>query len=215
MDSTFFSRKIFTLLLFVYLSISACNIPIGEGSQDKPLLFDDFSDPNSGFPRYRGEGISDYENGVYRVKIEYADYFSWGITHNSFGDVRVEVDLGFAGGSMVGEMGLVCRWQDEFNTYLLTIRSDGKFGVLKKVDGVIEFVGMEDYQESSLILPGVSKNHLRADCIGNSLSLYVNGSHLITVEDNGFDFGDVGIMAGSFEEPNVDVYFDNFAVYQP
>lgn len=204
------------LILIAVCSIllSACNLPTSP-DEGKLLYHDDFSDPTSGFPRYRGEGISDYEEGTYRILIEYQDYFSWGITHGSYGDVRIEVDLGFAGGGEVGEMGLVCRWQDELNFYLLTIRSDGQYSIMKKVNGIEEFIGIDSNQESSAINQGVNTNHLRADCIGDQLSLYANNQHLVTVNDLSFQFGDVGFIAGSFDQPNIDVFFDNFYVYQP
>ena len=211
-----FTSKSKRLIVIAVLAglLLGCNLPT-SAQEENLLYYDDFSDPSSGFPQYRGEGISDYEDGAYRIKIEYADYFSWGITYQSFGDVRMEVDLGFAGGGDIGEMGLVCRWQDELNVYLLTIRSDGKYGILRKVDGVEEFVGMEDYQFSSAINQGVNTNHLRADCVGDELSMYVNNQFLATVEDLHYQFGDVGFIAGSYAEPNIDVYFDNFYIYRP
>jgi hypothetical protein len=36
-----------------------------------------------------------------------------------------------------------------------------------------------------------------------------------SVSDADFSTGDVGILAGSFDQPGEDVYFDNFVVYKP
>jgi len=56
---------------------------------------------------------------------------------------------------------------------------------------------------------------VRADCVGSTLTLYVNGEKLEQVTDSTFDSGDVGLLGGSFETGGVDLLFDNFIVYQP
>ncbi len=44
------------------------------------LFFDDFSDPNSGWDRYSDEdGITDYENGAYKIAV-FSDIYSTGPT---------------------------------------------------------------------------------------------------------------------------------------
>ena len=58
-------------------------------------------------------------------------------------------------------------------------------------------------------------NTIRADCVGSSLSLYVNGEKLDEVQDTEFGSGDVGLMAGSFDTPGTDIHFDNFVVTKP
>jgi len=58
-------------------------------------------------------------------------------------------------------------------------------------------------------------NHLRADCIGNTLTLYVNFNEVASVQDSDFATGDVGVLAGAFAEAGVDVLFQNFVVIQP
>ncbi len=58
-------------------------------------------------------------------------------------------------------------------------------------------------------------NHLRADCIGSALTFYVNDALVASTQDADFATGGVGVLAGSFEEPGVDVLFQNFVVLQP
>ena len=53
-------------------------------------------------------------------------------------------------------------------------------------------------------------------CVGNQLSLDVNGAPLIAVTDPTFVTGDVGVAAGTFDESGVGVIeFDNFQVTAP
>jgi hypothetical protein len=47
------------------------------------------------------------------------------------------------------------------------------------------------------------------------VSLYVNGEQLAQVQDARLTHGDVGLLAGSFDDPGVDVIFDNFVAIQP
>jgi hypothetical protein len=70
-------------------------------------------------------------------------------------------------------------------------------------------------QSASVIKQGAASNHIRADCIGNSLTLYVNDVQVATVNDISFSEGDVGLMAGAYDVPGVDILFDNFVVYKP
>ncbi len=67
----------------------------------------------------------------------------------------------------------------------------------------------------SLIASGQAINHLRADCVGSKLRLYVNGQMLMEAEDDAFRNGDVGVIAGAYHLPGVDILFDNFEVKKP
>jgi hypothetical protein len=68
---------------------------------------------------------------------------------------------------------------------------------------------------SDVIIKDRATNRVRGDCIGDSLTLYVNAIELETVKDNQLQIGDVGLIAGSHEIWGVDILFDDFVVYQP
>jgi hypothetical protein len=68
---------------------------------------------------------------------------------------------------------------------------------------------------SDKILKGDATNHIRADCVGDTLTLYVNGEKLAEAKDSDFTSGDVGLMAGTFDQVGVDIRFDNFVVSRP
>jgi hypothetical protein len=74
---------------------------------------------------------------------------------------------------------------------------------------------MDGMKLSSVIHTGTARNHVRGDCIGNTLTLYVNGVKLAEVQDSSLGIGDVGILAGSFDQPGVDILFNNFIVKKP
>jgi hypothetical protein len=70
-------------------------------------------------------------------------------------------------------------------------------------------------QYSDTIQKGQASNHLRAECIGQTLTLTVNGKKLAEAQDTDFSAGEIGLTAGAYNTPGVDVSFDNFVVYKP
>jgi hypothetical protein len=130
-------------------------------------------------------------------------------------DVQIEVDATKIEGSENDDFGIVCRARDDKNFYFLVISSDGYYGIGKVRDGEQRLIGMDDMPPDENILQGQGSNHLRADCIGEYLSLYVNGIHLATVQDTEFTSGDAGLLAGTFDEPGTRIHFDNFSVLMP
>ncbi|MCJ7529550.1 MAG: hypothetical protein MUO64_00790 [Anaerolineales bacterium] len=47
------------------------------------------------------------------------------------------------------------------------------------------------------------------------MTLYVNGQMLTSVEDPDLGAGDVGLLAGIFDDTSLDVRFDNLVVSSP
>lgn len=68
---------------------------------------------------------------------------------------------------------------------------------------------------NAAILQDDSPNHLRFDCIDQTLTGYVNGRAVAITNDTDFPSGDAGLIAGTFDQPGVDVAFDNFVVIKP
>jgi hypothetical protein len=57
---------------------------------------------------------------------------------------------------------------------------------------------------------------LRAECVGTRLALYVNGQLVVEANDSDIPAGDVGLLAGTFENADyLDILFDNFIVRSP
>ena len=71
---------------------------------------------------------------------------------------------------------------------------------------------MEPY---TAIVQGDALNHLRFDCVGRYADPVCQRAALITVNDTSLSSGDVGLIAGTFDQGGVDIYFDNFVVYLP
>jgi hypothetical protein len=188
-----------------------------SGVLDDGLLFaDDFSDPNSGWDQFRdGNAITDYEDGGYRISVneDNTDFFA--NPGKNFGDVVVEVTADKIGGPDDNNFGVICRYQDEENFYWFSIGSDGFYGIGSAMDGEYQMIGMEAMEFSGQINQGQAQNEIRAECIGDRLTLYANGTILADVNDNRLQTGDVGLIAGTFDEIGTDILFDDFTVRQP
>lgn len=208
------------ILLWGGILLTGCNAaPLGTqtASANAPMLLyeDDFTDPTSGWEVSSQGGLKDYYQGTYHIKINDPNIFSWSVIQQTYGDVSIQVEVAFTGAAEMAEMGLICRMQNNQDFYFFMLRSDGAFAVFKMYQGNEIFIGMEGYQFSDAIHTGLNTNEIGAECKGQELSLSANGTHLITVEDSSYQVGDVGVIAGAFDQTDVNVYFDNFSVMQP
>jgi hypothetical protein len=129
--------------------------------------------------------------------------------------VRIEVEAFKVGGDRDNRFGVICRAVDDDSFYTFIISSDGFYGIGMINDGAYQLIGMDALQPTDAIQLGSAMNHIRADCVGDTLTLVVNGVQLAQVKDNTFSSGDVGLVAGSYTTPGTDIRFDNFIVYEP
>ncbi len=230
------SHRLHALILFVLVVSLACQLPrlpalplripaltgTGTPNSSGSLLFeDDFSDRSTGWERQViPEGRMDYDSGGYRMLINGEQANFWSTPQKDWADVRLEVDEGKLGGPDANRVGLICRYSGS-NFYFFMITHDGFYGIgLFSGDeassgGRMELIGQTELQTTPKINKGTAVNHLRADCVGSTLTFYVNGEQIAQVQDTRLTSGDVGLLGGSFDEPGVDVIFDNFVVLQP
>ena len=106
------------------------------------------------------------------------------------------------------------------NFYFLVVSADGYYAIGKVKEnsdkkGEINLLNSKVYEHSDKISTGEAINHLAAVCAGQTLALTVNGSQLAMVTDADFSDGQVGLIAGTFDEPDTDVRFDDLVVSQP
>jgi hypothetical protein len=179
------------------------------------LFKDDFSSPASGWDRYKSaEGTMDYDGGGFRMLVNALQVNFWSVPHKDFRDVRIEADAGKIAGPDENRIGLICRYTGD-QYYYFVITSDGYYGIGIFNNGQSALLGQSEMQSSERIKTGAAINHLRADCNGDTLSLFANGFQLAQAHDPTLSHGDVGLLAGTFSHPGVDIIFDNFIVVAP
>lgn len=179
------------------------------------LFQDDFSRNTSGWDRMlANEGIMDYDAGGYRILVNALQTNFWTTPRQDFTNVRIEVDTGKLAGPDENRIGLVCRFNGT-DYYFFILSSDGFYGLGLFSEGKAALLGQAEMQSSENINKGLAVNHLRADCNGDTLTFFINGFQVAQVQDATLNSGDVGILAGTFGVPGVDIVFDNFVVLQP
>jgi serine/threonine protein kinase len=191
--------------------------PVSSSALNADVLFqDDFSDTSSGWDRVNEtEGITDYQNGVYRILVNTASFDVWTNPGLNFTDTVIEVEATKVGGPDDNDFGVICRYQDINNFYFFVISSDGYSGIAKVVDGEQELIGMDNMEYSDAINQGNATNEIRAECVGDGLILSINGQTLMNASDPDYTSGDVGVIAGTFDTAGTDIQFDNFVVKKP
>lgn len=203
------------ILVMVLSACSAAPNPVALVTNPGDILYqEEFDDNTSGWHRVANEnGIMDYDSGGYRVLVRQPQFNLWSTPEKDYQDVRLEVDVFRLNGPEENRAGLMCRYQNG-DYYFFIISNDGYYAVGKYIGGQTLLLGQTAMQPSEFIQKD-AVNHLRADCIGDTLAFYVNYNQVAAVQDTDFPSGDVGILAGAFSEPGVDMLFDHFTVIQP
>jgi hypothetical protein len=205
-----------TVLVLASLACNAVSGPAPQNPMATVLYQDDFSNPDSGWPDQQDANKSaSYVNGQYLLQAFTANQDVWAHPGQSLGDVRIEVDAVKNGGPDDNSFGVVCRFVDDDNFYFFIVSSDGYQVIGKYLAGNFSYLSADKMQPSSAINLGAAVNHIRADCVGSTLTLYINNQQVSTATDASFSSGDIGLIVGTFDEPNVGILFDNLLVYKP
>jgi len=212
------SRFLVFFLLTLCVTMAGCASFFPSVYQSGDLLIvDDFSSPNlewNVWKRADGSTVGYYQEGlVFTINSQNTDYVS--VLNSTYSDVRIETVARNLNGLLDNGFGVVCRYLDDSNYYAFLVSSDGYYGILRVLYGGYAVLNGGELQYSSVIAPGEATNHIRADCIGNQLTLYVNDVMLARVQDDVFSEGQIGLTASSFRETGVAVLFENFVAVYP
>jgi hypothetical protein len=200
--------------LFFLSACSGLTAPTPQLPSGSILFQDTFETNISGWDRLANDGgIMDYDSGGFRILVLQPDMNYWSTPEMNFGDVRVEADVTKLNGPDENRAGLICRYQ-RGDYYFFIVSNDGFYAIGKFIGGQTLLLGQIVMLPADFIQRD-AVNHLRADCIGNTLTFYVNFNQVASVQDSDFANGDIGMLAGSFTQPGVDVLFQNFVVLQP
>ncbi|NIM93734.1 MAG: hypothetical protein GTO18_08495 [Anaerolineales bacterium] len=205
----------FPIVIAVVISFSCIflDLPSDPGAV---LFQDDFSSTNSGWDRYMDEVYStDYGDGVYQITVITPDHEAWAVPGLEFSDVRISVIAEKKEGPDDNVFGVLCRYKDPQNFYFFMISSDGFAGVGLYVNGVRRILTGDSMFPSSAINQGNEPNTLRADCVGSRLTFIVNGKQIYDLEDESLIAGDVGLIAGTYDEGGIKIEYDDFLVKNP
>ncbi len=214
---------VFVCMSFLFLS--ACSI-VGQAEDTcdsgGALFYDDFSGEQScGWREYSQSGaVTEINEDTQTLNISTSQpgQIWWTNPGREFDDVIITTQATQAEGPDNNAYGVICRYQDENNFYIFLVSGDGYYAIGKYQTGSPNIIYLTENQEyifSEAIRQGSDSNQLRASCIGNELSLHVNGTPLVTITDPTFVRGDVGAAVSTLEPGTAVVYFDDFQVIAP
>jgi len=208
-------RPACTALLLVLL-LSACQTSLLADLAARPgdlLFWDDFSDTSGYWPRASDEvGTLGFSEGAYRISIDQANYDLWAVSGHTYRAVQVEADATRLAGPNANRLGLICSYRDADDFFFFIISSDGYYALGRIENGSARLLGQEMMAYSTAIAQGTRTNHLRLECVDQTLRGSVNDQMLAVAQDDELGPGDAGLIAGAFDEGGVDIAFDNFRV---
>lgn len=185
------------------------------------ILQDDFSDVNSGWDRHVGSEITtDYTDGRYVITVEQVNVDAWGLAGLDLNDMQITAEAAYVDGPLDNAFGVVCRYSrvnDQNNFYFFLVSSDGYYAMGKVVQDERTFLNPARDFEPLNALTGdpAALINLQATCQGRTLQFTVNGTPVGGFEDDALTHGDVGLIAGTFNEVGIQIAFDNVRVTQP
>ena len=212
-------RSLALITLLLTLSLSACGImrrqPVPTSPPSGPsLLFeDDFDDPSSGWLEASdAEASQSYRDSKLFFQVQVADLVVWDNAGVNLKDFVLEVEARQVSGGPENSYGALVRYVDDGNFYRFDLTGDGYFGASKLENE--EWITLADWQLSEHVRPLGEANLIRIVCQGPRMTLYANGQELVSVEDDSFERGDVGLLASTLIAPNVEVEFDNLEIWE-
>ncbi len=183
-----------------------------EIPQDTGVLFEDyFEPPDSGWIEWDGDTTRiEFISGDMQISLFEANYFEWNNPGLWFTDVILSAFVHIDEPVGDASFGLICRYQDIDNFYGLEVSEDGYFWIFKYVAGEYEVI---DEWYGTDLFPSSGSFEIFASCIGDELALAVDGTVLISVNDNSFLDGDVGVIAETWDLGGFTVSFEDFIVF--
>ncbi len=214
----------FPLGLLVVLILSGCFPDSVQGpdpcNEDGTLLNDEFDgSKDCGWILYNGSGVtSEIEDGVLRISNSLSGEITWAVADRNYDDVIITTQARQVSGPDDNAYGIICRYQSPENFYVFLVSGDGHYAIGKYTSSnpQIEYLSGEgQYIFSDAINQGAATNEIRASCIGNELSLAVNGIPLDTVNDPTFVTGDIGVGASPFQPGTTTIEFEGIRAIAP
>jgi hypothetical protein len=174
--------------------------------------FDDFSDPNSGWPNFENERKQyDYIDSEYEILVKNAD--SWAGASPDFlaAEYQVGVEVHSTSG-VIGSHGIIFGLTEDWSGfYTFEIDPEGYYTIWK----YSENGGWKNLfvKYSPVINKSTELNQIMVKRVGTLIEVYANGNLLTSITDKTYTgLGYVGLIVSSFEEIKVEARFDNFYV---
>jgi hypothetical protein len=206
-----FPNILFAVTTLVLASL-ACSV-LGSGA----LLEDDFSGSGSSWGVGTDADSSvEYLNDGLNMFVAKDYWFVWSTPNDEqYENIHIEVTAKNESADSTAAFGIICNMQITDTSYYFAITGAGEYGIGRYTltDDVL-LTNDGQWGTSDAIQSGLSSYRIGADCASDgTLTLYVDGQQVDSVNDTTYSSGYVGLFTWSGEELNgTDVTFDDFVV---
>lgn len=178
----------------------------------EPEWVEDFNDNTNNWETYQGTDVrAEVRDGSFVLTFLNESFFQWASLPQTFQDVQLQVVAQMATENHMA--GAICRLQDADNFYLFSISKDRFFRVLAYINGQPET--LLPWSPSFTVQPD-GENTLDIACLGDRLTLHINGELVANVVDGRLDRGQVALAAASYAGRNpVSVRFERVTFIRP
>ena len=189
--------------------------PGGENSQAGDILLqDDFSSTGWGTGTDADSSV-EYADGTLQMIVNTKNWFVWSTPNDQdYQDVHMEVTAINNDTDPTTAFGIVCDQQtidDSF--YYFAITPAGQYAIAEASLAASDmFLTNDDkWEYSDLIAKNAESYRIGADCGNGTLTLYVDGQQVASVEDDSYTSGGVALFVWSGEEAtSANISFDDF-----
>jgi hypothetical protein len=143
--------------------------------------------------------------------VDAQEYSFWSMAGETYDDFVLEVETVQLAGSDNNDYGVILRYQDDDNFYSFEISGDGLYTFNKLVNN--ELYEIIPWQRSAAIQPDPQSNVLRVEAVGSNFTFFINDELVDVAIDPEFAQGDIGLVAGTYENAGTHIAFDNLKVW--
>ncbi|MBW6467115.1 MAG: serine protease [Brevefilum sp.] len=177
------------------------------------VLFDDFSDNrNDWFVGDFTEGNVEITDGQLVISVDKEKTYIFSTMLEVYSNLIMVVDARVLQPTGDGDYGFICGYVDDQNYTVLEISEDGYYTIWALVAD--QEIYLVDWTASDMI-PSSGDITLAAYCGSDGFALAVNDTLLASVDASHYKPGQVGLFTGTWNQANIRIGFDNFAIFEP
>jgi len=210
------NKYILVTVATMVLALLACavpNLPVGDGA----LFKDDFSGSDGGWGTGTDSDSSvEVSGGEFAMQIFKDSYYVWSHPgQDDLENVHIEVTAKNVGGGTATAFGIICAHQVTDQYYYFGISSTGDYviAITRLAQDDVFLTNNDEWANSPDITPNAASYRIGVDCKADgTLTLYVDGKQIDSVQDATFTKGDAGLFAWTGSDTSADIRFDDFIV---
>lgn len=184
------------------------------GPSGRVLLRDDFSDPNSGWPRQSSNPSQrrvGYVNGEYVVAITANAGTGLASRSEQFTDFQAEIDARLAAPTTDAFLFLAFRGQENGDYYVFVVDpNDSTWWLARRTDN--NATALINWTAAAAIQSGTARNRIGVRVQGADIVLLVNGQEVGRARDSTLRGGTLAFGVGNLENGPAEGYFGNLVV---